>query len=156
MTRALYSLLMWLGQPLLRRKLMRRGKLEAGYHQHVEERFGRYDAETIVAAGDFVWVHAVSLGETRAAELLIGRLRERLPGLRLGGLRIGNLSCVFADLHTFKIWDLVDRPAILIGMDVMRHFKTIELDFGRREVVFETGPKAAPSVVGLPGSAPPS
>lgn len=80
----------------------------------------------------------------------------RLPGLRLGGLRIGNLSCVFADLHTFKIWDLVDRPAILIGMDVMRHFKTIELDFGRREVVFETGAKAAPSVVGLPGSAPPT
>ena len=80
----------------------------------------------------------------------------RLPGLRLGGLRIGNLSCVFADLHTFKIWDLVDRPAILIGMDVMRHFKTIELDFGRREVVFETGKTRAPSVVGLPGSAPPS
>jgi 3-deoxy-D-manno-octulosonic-acid transferase len=82
-TRALYSLLMWLGQPLLRRKLMRRGKLEAGYHQHVEERFGRYDAETVVPANDFVWVHAVSLGETRAAALLIGRLRERLPGLRL-------------------------------------------------------------------------
>ncbi|MBR7620927.1 aspartyl protease family protein [Phenylobacterium sp. 20VBR1] len=80
----------------------------------------------------------------------------RLPGLRLGGLRIGNLSCVFADLHTFKIWDLVDRPAILIGMDVMRHFKTIELDFGRREVVFETGAKASPSAVGLPASAPPS
>ena len=80
----------------------------------------------------------------------------RLPDLRLGGLRIGNLSCVFADLHTFKIWDLVDRPAILIGMDVMRHFKTIELDFGRREVVFETGAKASPSAVGLPASAPPS
>ena len=80
----------------------------------------------------------------------------RLPGLRLGGLRIGNLSCVFADLHTFKIWELVDRPAILIGMDVMRHFKTIELDFGRREVVFETGRTPAPSAVGLPAPAPPS
>ncbi len=62
----------------------------------------------------------------------------RLPSLRLGGLRIGNLSCVFADLHTFKIWDLIDRPAILIGMDVMRHFKAIELDFARRQVVFRT------------------
>ncbi|CAN5802992.1 retropepsin-like aspartic protease [soil metagenome] len=79
-----------------------------------------------------------------------------LPGLRLGVLRIGNLSCVFADLHTFKIWDLVDRPAILIGMDVMRHFKTIELDFGRSEVVFDTGAKASPRAVGLPASAPPS
>ncbi|WP_421934920.1 retroviral-like aspartic protease family protein [Phenylobacterium sp.] len=70
----------------------------------------------------------------------------RLPGLRLGGLRIGNLSCVFADLHTFKIWDLVDRPAILIGMDVMRHFRSIELDFGRREVVFQTGKSPDPPV----------
>ena len=49
-----------------------------------------------------------------------------------------------------------DTSIDLIGMDVMRHFKTIELDFGRREVVFETGAKAAPSVVGLPGSAPPT
>lgn len=62
----------------------------------------------------------------------------RLPSLRLGGLKIGNLSCVFADLHTFKIWDLIDGPAILIGMDVMRHFTAIELDFARREVVFRT------------------
>jgi hypothetical protein len=65
----------------------------------------------------------------------------RLPGLRLGGLRIGNLSCVFADLHTFKIWQLIDTPAILIGMDVMRHFRAIELDFARRKVIFRT-PKA--------------
>lgn len=76
----------------------------------------------------------------------------RLPSLRLGGLRIGNLSCVFADLHTFKIWDLIERPAILVGMDVMRHFKAIELDFVRRKVVFRTarsanvdaGPTATP------------
>ncbi len=61
-----------------------------------------------------------------------------LPGLRLGGLRIGNLSCVFADLHTFAIWDLIETPAILIGMDVMRHFRAIELDYARREVVFRT------------------
>jgi hypothetical protein len=66
-----------------------------------------------------------------------------IPGLRLGGLRIGNLSCVFADLHTFAIWDLIDTPAILIGMDVMRHFRAIELDYARREVVFRTPPAVA-------------
>lgn len=83
MTRALYSLLMWLGQPWLRRKLRRRGQLEPGYLQQIEERFGRYAPEVVHGVGDYVWVHAVSLGETRAAALLIGRLRERLPGLRL-------------------------------------------------------------------------
>lgn len=76
----------------------------------------------------------------------------RLPGLRLGGLRIGNLSCVFADLHTFKIWDLIDTPAILIGMDVMRHFQSIELDFVRRQVVFRTPPR--PALAGQPPAAP--
>ena len=83
MTRALYSLLMWLGQPLLRRKLKRRGELEAGYQQHVEERFGRYAPDGGAAPGGYLWVHAVSLGEARTAALLIARLRERLPGMRL-------------------------------------------------------------------------
>ncbi|MDP3706561.1 MAG: 3-deoxy-D-manno-octulosonic acid transferase, partial [Polaromonas sp.] len=37
-----YSLLMWLGQPLLRRKLARRGLQEPGYLEAVDERFGHY------------------------------------------------------------------------------------------------------------------
>jgi predicted aspartyl protease len=61
---------------------------------------------------------------------------SRIPPLRLGGLKIGNLLCVFADLHTFRIWDLQDRPAILVGVDVMRQFEAVELDFGRSEVTF--------------------
>ena len=59
-----------------------------------------------------------------------------LPSLRLGGLRIEGLNAVFSDLHTFDIWRLLDRPAILLGVDVMRHFAAVELDFGRRRVVF--------------------
>lgn len=77
-------------------------------------------------------------GQTVGGEL------SRIPPLRLGGLRIGNLSCVFADLHTFRIWDLLDRPAILIGVDVMRHFDSIELDFGRSVVAFRTAPQPPP------------
>lgn len=59
-----------------------------------------------------------------------------VPPLRMGGLSIGNLSAVFADLHIFKLWELDDRPAILIGIDVMRHFEAIELDFSNRRVIF--------------------
>lgn len=68
----------------------------------------------------------------------VGGELSPLPALRLGGLRIGNLSCVFADLHTFRIWDLIDRPAILIGVDIMHHFESIELDFGASLVTFKT------------------
>jgi len=80
MVRALYSFLTWLIQPLLRRKLARRAVAEPGYAVAVEERFGHY---TVPPDQGRVWIHAVSLGETRAAAILLARLREQMPGLRL-------------------------------------------------------------------------
>ncbi|MFN3523380.1 MAG: retroviral-like aspartic protease family protein [Phenylobacterium sp.] len=65
-----------------------------------------------------------------------------VPPLRMGGLTIGNLSAVFADLHIFRLWELSDRPAILIGIDVMRHFDAVELDFANRRVLFRTPSRA--------------
>lgn len=59
-----------------------------------------------------------------------------LPGLRLGGMQINDVIGIFADLHIFDLWKLNDRPAILIGIDVLRHFHDVTLDFGRREVIF--------------------
>jgi len=57
-----------------------------------------------------------------------------LPGLRIGGLSVPNWPVAFADLHTFKLWDLVDRPAILLGVDILSRFETVCLDFSRNEV----------------------
>ena len=71
---------MWLAQPLLRRKMRRRGVAEPGYLVAVEERFGHYAQPP---ADGFVWVHAVSLGETRTTAILLKALRERLPAMRL-------------------------------------------------------------------------
>ena len=87
----LYSALAWASQPLLRRKLRRRARAEPGYAKAVGERFGRYqpslDSLSPQSTSDllsrFVWVHAVSLGETRAAAILIDALRRELPGMRL-------------------------------------------------------------------------
>ena len=80
--RALYSVFTTLGQPLLRRKLARRGQQEPGYLEAVDERFGHYrqPAET---ASELLWVHAVSLGETRTAAVLLKALRAQHPALRL-------------------------------------------------------------------------
>ena len=87
-------------------------------------------------ASDFLTVQVVSAtGQAVTGEL------SRIPPLRLGGMKIGNLLSVFADLHTFRIWDLQDSPAILVGVDVMRHFDAVELDFGRSEVTFRGPPK---------------
>jgi len=80
MIRRLYSLVMHGAQPLLRRKLRRRGVAEPGYLEHVDERFGLYAQPAQPGA---LWIHAVSLGETRAAAILVDALRRLQPDLRL-------------------------------------------------------------------------
>ncbi len=107
----LYSLLMWLGQPLLRRKLARRGRHEPGYLEAIEERFGRYTqpAET---TSELVWVHAVSLGETRTAAILLKALRAQHPGLRIlltHGTATGRAEGIAllqpGDVQVWQPWD---------------------------------------------------
>jgi 3-deoxy-D-manno-octulosonic-acid transferase len=80
LTRGLYTLLWWLALPLLPLRLWWRGRREPGYRAHVGERFGRYAVSRALPPGDVLWVHAVSLGETRAATPLIERLRRDHPG----------------------------------------------------------------------------
>ena len=82
--RALYSLALWLAQPLLKRKLKRRAIREPGYGHAIEQRFGHYEQAPERQANRLIWVHAVSLGETRAAAmakaeaLALRALAERL------------------------------------------------------------------------------
>ena len=78
----LYALLMGLAPPLLRRKLARRSLQEPGYSEAIDERFGRYTHAAEVAS-ELIWIHAVSLGETRTAAILLKALRAQNPGLRL-------------------------------------------------------------------------
>ena len=80
MIRSLYSLVVIAAQPFLRSKLHRRGRAEPGYLQHVEERFGRFEGRADPGA---LWIHAVSLGETRAAAAVIDELRRLDPGVRI-------------------------------------------------------------------------
>jgi 3-deoxy-D-manno-octulosonic-acid transferase len=66
--------------PAYATRLLWRSRVEPGYRAALGERFGRYaDA----ASHGWLWVHAVSLGETRAAAPLIEALRRRRPDLRL-------------------------------------------------------------------------
>ncbi len=69
-------------------------------------------------------------GQTMAGELAI------MPSMKIGGLTFHRYGAIFADLHTFALWGLSDQPAALIGMDVLRLFKSVTLDFKDREVRF--------------------
>jgi 3-deoxy-D-manno-octulosonic-acid transferase len=61
-------------------RLWWRGRREPGYRQGVGERLGKY---TIAGGAKLVWIHAVSVGEARAAAPLVQALRAALPDHRL-------------------------------------------------------------------------
>jgi 3-deoxy-D-manno-octulosonic-acid transferase len=77
--RALYTLLWYVALPMLPLRLWWRGRREPGYRARIGERFGRYARDAVPAQGDVVWIHAVSLGETRAAEPLVRRIARDCP-----------------------------------------------------------------------------
>ena len=80
MARGFYTLLWWLVLPLVPIRLWWRGRREPGYRLRVGERFGRYRSDAPAPRGDVVWIHAVSLGETRAAAPLQERIARAMPG----------------------------------------------------------------------------
>lgn len=66
--------------PLLLARLWWRGRREPGYRENVAERLGVY---ALQAPENLIWVHAVSVGEARAAEPLVRALQRALPGHRV-------------------------------------------------------------------------
>jgi 3-deoxy-D-manno-octulosonic-acid transferase len=108
---ALYSAMMRLAQPLLRRKMARRAEQEPGYGEAVDERFGRY-TQPPETASELVWLHAVSLGETRTAAVLLKALRAQHPGLRIllshgtaTGRAEGKALLQPGDVQVWQPWD---------------------------------------------------
>jgi 3-deoxy-D-manno-octulosonic-acid transferase len=77
--RALYTVLGSAALPWLPLRLWWRGRREPGYRQHIGERFGRYAPSDRTRAAPRFWIHAVSVGETRAAAPLVERLRDTYP-----------------------------------------------------------------------------
>ncbi len=111
--RWLYSLFVWLLQPLLYAKLRWRARLEPGYAEAIAERFGHYREPASAPENDrlLVWVHAVSLGETRAVAPLITQLRQALPGMRLllthgtaTGRAQGRMLLQTGDIQVWQHW----------------------------------------------------
>ena len=135
LARALFSALAWAAQPLLRRKLRRRAVVEPGYAEAMPERFGHYQPPTLGqdGRGQWVWIHAVSLGEARAAGILVNALREQLPEMRLlltqstaTGRAEGQKLLRVGDVQVWLPWDTLSatsrfieqfRPAVGVLME---------------------------------------
>ena len=135
LARALFSALAWAAQPLLRHKLRRRAVAEPGYAEAMPERFGHYQPPTLGqdGRGQWVWIHAVSLGEARAAGILVNALREQLPEMRLlltqstaTGRAEGQKLLRVGDVQVWLPWDTLSatsrfieqfRPAVGVLME---------------------------------------
>ncbi|WP_353092849.1 lipid IV(A) 3-deoxy-D-manno-octulosonic acid transferase [Methylibium sp.] len=80
LARFVYGSLLRALSPVYVLRLWWRGRVEPPYRHAIGERFGRYGRPSVPGA---VWIHAVSLGETRAAQALVDALRAERPSLRL-------------------------------------------------------------------------
>ncbi len=78
MARWLYTIAWYLAIPLVLVYLLWRSRRQPEYRRHLGERFGAHSPRTDMQP--LFWLHAVSVGETRAAQPLVAALLERYPG----------------------------------------------------------------------------
>ncbi len=83
LARVAYTLLMRAALPLVFARYAWRARREPAYGAHWGERLGHAAAGAAPIQPGRLWLHAVSLGETRAAAALVNELRASHPGLRL-------------------------------------------------------------------------
>jgi hypothetical protein len=80
--------------------------------------------------------------ETLRSIDLISVTGRALPGelanvrsLEIGGARLEGLTIVFADAHTFGQLDLDRKPALLLGMNALRGFDQVSIDFAGKTLL---------------------
>lgn len=54
--------------------------------------------------------------------------------LTVGGITLKKLPIVFADSHAFRRLGLDDKPALLLGMNALRSFDRVSIDFYRKKL----------------------
>jgi predicted aspartyl protease len=57
--------------------------------------------------------------------------------VHLNSLTFEGCNIVIADLQIFDLWGLNETPALLIGMNFLRQFSQVSIDYGRKELSFE-------------------
>lgn len=122
-----YTLLLWALLPRVFWHLIKRSRRQPAYLEHVAERFGFYATK---ADKPVIWLHAVSVGETRAASPLIVRLLQTYPqhqilvthmtptgrqtGEELYGGRV--LRCYLPYDFPFAVRSFLDRFQPVLGL----------------------------------------
>ncbi|UZK65561.1 aspartyl protease family protein [Sphingomonas sp. M1-B02] len=59
-----------------------------------------------------------------------------VPNIKVGEILFGAMPVAFADVAPFERFGLTKRPALLLGMDALRSFRRVDIDFPNRQVRF--------------------
>lgn len=70
-------------------------------------------------------------GRSQTAEVML------LPTLSFGGITVKRVPVLMGLFHVFDLWGLGDRPAMLLGVDVLGLFRRVSIDLGRSELFLE-------------------
>jgi predicted aspartyl protease len=141
------------GAPRLRTWTMIRGELRFGHLVVVPGRVNRLHVAVLIDTGS-----DTSLANLALQEALASRARRVsggffnsvssanapitldraivMPRLSIGALDVHNVTAYVGDFHVFRLWELTDEPAILLGMDVLSQSRAMAIDYGRSTVHF--------------------
>jgi hypothetical protein len=80
------------------------------------------------------------IGTTRLIDITGGEILGKVAmvnKIRLAGLTFTDCPLVIADFLVFGVWGLRHRPALLIGMNLLRQFARVSIDYGLKELRFD-------------------
>ena len=58
------------------------------------------------------------------------------PTISIDAMRINDVQVVYGDFHIFKVWGMQDKPAIIVGMDVLGTVGSLGIDFKNQDIYF--------------------
>ena len=58
------------------------------------------------------------------------------PTISVDSMRINDVQVVYGDFHIFKVWGMEDKPAIIVGMDVLGTVGSLGIDFKNQDIYF--------------------
>lgn len=72
-----------------------------------------------------------------------GRI-TRVNQIKIMEVELSDCPLVIADFKVFDVWGLAQRPALLIGMNFLRQFSKVSIDYGLKELRFDRAGLLAP------------
>jgi predicted aspartyl protease len=78
-----------------------------------------------------------TIGVTGVTGVTVNLQLARVAELRLGSVTLRNVPMAFAEVPPFAVFGLTDKPALLLGTDLLETFRRVSLDFRARKVRFQ-------------------